>query len=64
LKLIENKKLDELYLKKKEFETRKLELEREKLTLLLKIKKITNNNGSGEQKFSEKITKSNRLRIF
>lgn len=63
--MIENKKLDDLYRKKKEIEIKGLELEREELTLLLEMKKLTNNGvNNGKREFGkEAIKKDNSLYI-
>ena len=61
--MIKNEKLDNLYHQKKLIERKKLELQREELTLLMEFEDITNKVSNNGRKTKILSQKNNGLRI-
>ena len=62
--MIKNEKLDNLYHQKKLIERKKLELQREELTLLMEFEDITNKVSNNGRKTKILSQKNNGLRIY
>ena len=61
--MIKNEKLDRLYHQKKVLERKKLELQKEELTLLMELEDITNEVSNNGRKTKNLSQKNNGLRI-